>query len=122
MVKFEPFVARNEYGQQQVEIHAAARHWGGPNRPVRIRQLARIHFIFNRIGTILRISYYLLVAPNEDADNVVDEAADVEQPVQPEWMQMDQSVHRCYMLEQTVASTLREPFFYNELYTYSYIV
>lgn len=97
-------MARNGYGQRQVETHATEKHQYDPVRP--------------------GIAHRVAVELSEDAGNVADVAADadaggdgdvdedadadVELQEQPVSMQRLRSVLQCYRFEQTVVNRLHE--------------
>lgn len=81
-------MATSECGPRPAGTRAAVRHQHGPVRPGQAHPVA--------------------VGPNVGAGSAVGGVEDVAQPRRPEWMRTHQSVHRCYMFEQMVASRHHE--------------
>lgn len=85
--------------------------WSSPSRPSPSGRWKKEQSIHNK-SIIVRIKFadaLLPVGPNVGAGSAVGGAEDVAQPRRPEWMRTHQSVHRCYMFEQMVASRHHEP-------------
>lgn len=88
VAKFGPSAGTSGCGQQPAETRAAVKHQHVPDRPGRAHPVA--------------------VEPDVDAGSAVGGAEDVARPTQPGWTRTRQSVHRCYMFEQMVASRHHE--------------